>query len=76
MTASAPFLSTVTQKSWPSSSTAQQRLWGDLVTHSMACLHVLERHQLRLLAPEPLAVLGDQPAPAILILALPCLRDC
>src|SRR6516165_9061302 len=28
----------------------------------MAGLHVLERHQLRLLAEEPLAVLGDQPA--------------
>src|SRR5262249_35734330 len=28
----------------------------------MACLHVLERHQLRLLAPEPLTVLRDQPA--------------
>src|SRR5262249_24601442 len=62
MTASAPFLSTVTHKSWPSSSTAQKRLWGDLVTHSMARLHVLERHQLRLLAEEPLAVLRDQPA--------------
>src|SRR5262249_55752352 len=61
MTASAPFLSTVTHKSWPSSSTAQKRLWGYLVTHSMACLRVLEWHQLRLLAPEPLAVLRDQP---------------
>ena len=60
MTARAPFLSTVTQKSWPSSSTAQKRLWGDLVTHSMACLRVLEWHQLRLLAPEPLAVLRDE----------------
>src|SRR5262249_43054491 len=27
----------------------------------MACLRVLEWHQLRLLAPEPLAVLRDQP---------------
>ena len=61
MTASAPFLYTVTYKSWPSSSTAQKRLWGYLVTHSMACLRVLEWHQLRLLAPEPLAVLRDQP---------------
>ena len=61
MTASTPFLSTVTHKSWPSSSTAQQRLWGYLVTQSMACLRVLERHQLRLLASEPLAVLRDQP---------------
>ena len=60
MTASAPLLSTVTHKSWPSSSTAQQRRGEYLVTHSMACLHVLERHQLRLLAPEPLAVLRDQ----------------
>src|SRR5262249_14081204 len=35
--------------------------WKHLVTHSMACLRVLERHQLRLLAEEPLAVLRDQP---------------
>ena len=62
MTASAPVLSTVTHNSWPSSSTAQKRLWGYLVTHSMAGLRVLERHQLRLLAPEPLAVLRDHPA--------------
>ena len=32
------------------------------ITHSMACLLILERHQLRLLASEPLAVLRDQPA--------------
>src|SRR5262247_263184 len=61
MTASAPFLWTVTQNRWPSSSTAQKRLWGYLVTHSTAGLRVLERHQLRLLAEEPLAVLRDQP---------------
>src|SRR4029453_4116151 len=35
---------------------------GYLVMHSMTCLRVLERHQLRLLAEEPLAVLRDQPA--------------
>ena len=33
-----------------------------IVTHSTACLRVLEWHQLRLLAEEPLAVLRDQPA--------------
>jgi len=60
MTASAPFLSTVTQKSWPSSKTAEKRLWGYLVTQSMAGLRVLEWHQLRLLAEEPLAVLRDE----------------
>ena len=38
MTASAPFLSTVTPRSWPSSSTAQKRLWGERVTQSTACL--------------------------------------
>src|SRR5262249_24244214 len=43
-----------------SSSTAQKRLWGYLVTHSTVCLRVLERHQLCLLAPEPLAVLRDE----------------
>src|SRR5262249_60448097 len=36
MTASAPFVSTVTHNSGPSSSTAQKRLWGDLVVHSTA----------------------------------------
>src|SRR5215510_5938706 len=41
---------------------AQKRLWGYLVTHSMACLRVQERHQLRLLALEPFAVLRDEPA--------------